>query len=810
MSLFGTKAETLEHFRPLLTRATIPDLLYFTVREYHAAGCDILARIRQRFGEGLLAVRSSAFHEDGAAQSLAGAFHSCLNVDGSDPAAVRAAIEAVIAHYRGDPRDQVLVQPMLQDVALSGVIMTYDLQGGAPYYILNYDDESGQTDRITGGTGVNKTVMVYRGYDPAHVESPRVAAMLAVAQELEALSGGSEPLDIEFAQTRDGAFYVLQARRITVQQNWNRQAQAAVTEAIPQVALFFAERARSRPDLYGDRTILGQMPDWNPAEIIGTQPRPLAVSLYRRLVTDRTWQIARERMGYRVFPPQTLMIVLANQPYIDVRNSFNSFLPADLDAATGHTLVNAWLDRLHAHPEFHDKVEFQIAQTALDFTFDQDFAARYEGVLSIVQRDQYREALQQLTRKNVSLASEGSLCQALAQVQTLECRQSQPFVHEHLSPLQYAAALLEECVPLGTLPFAIIARHAFIAEALMRSAVARGALAPERLDAFKRSLVTVAGELARDFYAVMTGSSAQKTFLACYGHLRPGTYDILSLRYDQRPDLFHTTHLPPAHTTPEPFLLSATEKAELEALIAEAGMEPLSPQTLLDYAARAIVQRERAKFLFTRHLSNALESIACWGEALGLTRDDLSYLTLDDILDTLHAPILHDRAATLRQQAESRRHIAEMTRGIRLGYILRDARDIDVVPLHRNAPNFVTTRAIAGQTVLLDGRMNNRMDLFHKIVCIENADPGFDWVFTRGIAGLISKFGGANSHMTIRCAELNLPAAIGVGEQTFERLVQAGCVELDCGAKSVRPATGAPVMDAVLSAPFPVPTRRAA
>ena len=67
-----------------------------------------------------------------------------------------------------------------------------------------------------------------------------------------------------------------------------------------------------------------------------------------------------------------------------------------------------------------------------------------------------------------------------------------------------------------------------------------------------------------------------------------------------------------------------------------------------------------------------------------------------------------------------------------------------------------------------------------RIVIIERADPGFDWIFTQNIAGLVTKFGGANSHMAIRCAELNLPAAIGCGEQIFDRLLKASAIELDC------------------------------
>jgi len=63
------------------------------------------------------------------------------------------------------------------------------------------------------------------------------------------------------------------------------------------------------------------------------------------------------------------------------------------------------------------------------------------------------------------------------------------------------------------------------------------------------------------------------------------------------------------------------------------------------------------------------------------------------------------------------------------------------------------------------------------IICIESADPGFDWLFSRGIVGLITKFGGSNSHMGIRCAEFSIPAPIGCGKYLFDRLVSAKLIE---------------------------------
>ena len=45
---------------------------------------------------------------------------------------------------------------------------------------------------------------------------------------------------------------------------------------------------------------------------------------------------------------------------------------------------------------------------------------------------------------------------------------------------------------------------------------------------------------------------------------------------------------------------------------------------------------------------------------------------------------------------------------------------------------------------------------------------------------LITKYGGANSHMTIRCNELNIPAAIGCGKTLFSKLKLSNKVNLNC------------------------------
>ena len=61
---------------------------------------------------------------------------------------------------------------------------------------------------------------------------------------------------------------------------------------------------------------------------------------------------------------------------------------------------------------------------------------------------------------------------------------------------------------------------------------------------------------------------------------------------------------------------------------------------------------------------------------------------------------------------------------------------------------------VEAPTVGGDGALD--ADVTGRIVLIPSADPGYDWLLARGIAGLITMFGGANSHMAVRAAECTI------------------------------------------------------
>ncbi len=818
--VFGTKGETLQRLRPLLQEARVGDGMVVRVGQWQADPAGVTRALTERFGEGALAVRSSALREDAAQASHAGHYRTVLGVAADDADAIRDAVETVVASLDrdgGGEADQILVQPCLQDVVMGGVMMTRDLDTGADYTVVHYDEGSGRTDAVTSGVAaVTRTVLVYRGAVRPRVDA-RVGCLLRAAGELESITG-SDALDVEFAFTADGTLHVLQVRPIAASARWapvDRQAHGAELAAVRDLV---RRRMRPRPGLLGGSTVFGQMPDWNPAEVIGAFPAPLARSLYEALITDRAWRVARTALGYRDAVGHRLMVTLADRPYVDVRCSANTLLPAGLDPACGTRVIDAGLALLRARPQLHDKIEFEVFPTCLDAGYGASAVRLREHGLLESDVAPLRAALRTLTADLLHSWRE-RVAALLAAVERLAPRCDDLLRHAR-DPLDHPmalATLLESTVRDGTIPFAALARYAFIATALLRSLRDRGALPAQQLDLYLGGIHTVSAQLLDDLDALRAGRVERGAFLARYGHLRPGSYDILSPRYDQAFDTyFPGLEVPsqgdgsPSSASPgdaptahaggaadgrassaarlgqDALALPARTLAEIDRVLAELELDVPATE-LLDFARASLGAREHAKFAFTRNLSWALELIAQWGERLGFSREDVALLEVDDILAVAQrsAPA-HGADHLARRIADARLHRAVTSR-VLLPPLITGEDDLEVVVLPAGRPNFVTGERVQAAAVALDPHGGDPgLDLRGKIAVIEGADPGYDWIFGRGIAGLVTCYGGANSHMTVRCAELGLPAAIGCGEAHYARLVRARGIELDCGAEVVR------------------------
>ncbi len=767
--LFSSKAATLDILRRKVRSATVLPLARLPVGVYRRNPRAAIALLmREPWANDTMAVRSSAAGEDSAESSQAGRYESVLGVEG--PAALKVAIETVIASYGGDhPAHEVLIQPMLKNVVASGVAFSVDPNTASPYAVVSIADNA-DTRIVTGGHSDDlQTVLVSR--HAPNIADTRIARIVALLTEVEKLTA-TPAVDVEFAFDRDGTLYLFQARPLVVGKPsalTDSEHKATLTRIADQIE----RKCAPHPFLRGRRTLFGVMPDWNPAEMIGLRPRPLALSLYRELITDEIWAYQRHNYGYRNLRSFPLLHDFFGVPFIDVRVSFNSFIPADIPDALAEKLANHYLDALAGRPALHDKVEFEIIFSCYTLDLPQRLSVLGDAGFSADEIATLADSLRRLT--NGIINSDGLWLKDAAKLDVLSERYA-TVCKELNDPVSRIHWLLEDGKRYGTLPFAGLARAGFIAVQTLRSLVAVGALSEADYHGFLGSLETVSSQMARDF-----ATYGRDAFLGRYGHLRPGTYDIRSPRYDADPDLYFdwsSATRSASDTTHAPFALTLPQMNRINVLLEEHGLKH-DVVGLFNFLKAAIEGRERAKFLFTRNLSDVLECLVALGARYGLSREDLSYVNIGAVR-SLYATS-EDPQATLLRAIEDGRKRHSVTCAIALPQLISSPRDAWFVQAESVEPNFITQQAVRAAVV----RHEDRDALRGAIVMIPSADPGFDWLFSHGIGGLVTAYGGANSHMAIRAGELRIPAVIGVGEALFERWSRCRSLHIDCANKKV-------------------------
>ena len=145
----GTKAETLKLLYGQLEGAKVLQQYSFIVADWERCKDAIVSEIYSLPWKYKLIVRSSALNEDTSSGSQAGKYESVGNI--SNETEFAAAVETVIDSYdEVNALNQVLMQPMLENVTICGVAFTLDPNNLGNYYVINYDD-TGSTSAVTAG-----------------------------------------------------------------------------------------------------------------------------------------------------------------------------------------------------------------------------------------------------------------------------------------------------------------------------------------------------------------------------------------------------------------------------------------------------------------------------------------------------------------------------------------------------------------------------------------------------------------------------------------------------------------------------------
>ncbi|HIP11797.1 MAG TPA: hypothetical protein EYG73_03660, partial [Arcobacter sp.] len=764
-----SKAKTLEDLQPIVKYSKVLDVFRFFATDYLEKKEVILKQLKDKFDTNLI-IRSSSSNEDNLQTSNAGGFDSVLDVNINLIEDIDNAINQVILSY-GDglnSKDEVFIQPMLTNVNMSGVIFTADMDTLSSYYIVNYD-ESGSTCSVTSGESNNlKTFISLK--ENKMVENKKLKELIKATKECEEIFN-NKFLDIEFAFSGD-ELYILQVRAIVIQ-NKEDLSSIDLSKSLNKLERKIEKLNAPHPNLLGDRTIFGVMPDWNPAEIIGIRPKRLALSLYKELITDETWAYQRDNYGYRNLRSHPLLVSFLGVPFIDVRISFNSFMPKTFDDKIATKLVNHYLDELSKNINHHDKVEFEIIYSCYYFGLENRLLKLKEFGFDDTELDNMKLSLLNLTNNIIDI-KDGLYKKDLVKVALLKDK-FDDVVNSDLSLIDKIYWLIKDVKRYGTLPFAGVARAGFIAVQILKSLVDEKIITSKDYDTFLNSLNTVSKQLSTDI-----NNLPKSDFLDTYGHLRPGTYDILSSRYDEAYDTYFTNVSTTVDENINIFEFSQEQKENIEKLILKNGLKT-NFDDLMIFIKESIEGRESVKFVFTKHLSQILKYIEEFGKRFDFDKNELAFLDIQEIIN-LYATLDHrDVKDILKSDIEKNKEFYQYTKAIKLPSVIVNEADIYNFFLEDNEANFITLKRI--KSIIIKEEDISSNDLKNKIICIASADPGYDYLFSKNIGGLITCYGGANSHMAIRCAEMGIPAVIGCGENNFLKYSSSKTIEIDASNK---------------------------
>ena len=777
-NIFTAKADTLGFLQEKITKSKIEQIFNFTTEDWERNPLNILNNITTLFNGSLVIVRSSAVSEDTIEKSEAGTFASVLNVISTSRTKLKKAIQTVINSYekkgKSNRNNQILIQKQTTNVKTSGVLFTKTPDTEAPYYIINFGDGK-STDSVTKGL-IGDTIKIFRKTSIKEIPNKWKNLIISI-REIEQILG-TDFLDIEFAIT-DSNIVIFQVRPLTTGKKPHASnIEKKIFRLIEKNKKKYRALSRSAK-LKNNKLIFSDMADWNPAEIIGNRPHNLDYSLYDYLVMRGSWLEGRLILGYQKISTPLLMRKFGNKPYIDVRISFNSLIPENCNKNIRKKLMNFYVRKFIEKPFLHDKVEFEILFTCYDTSLDsrlkelENFGFTKLEIKNL--KESFREFTNNLIRDFPKLTNKfNKSYEKLARNREkciLELANSRKNYYDYLLASQ---KLLFDCRKYGVIPFSAVARIAFVGTAILRGLKSNSSLKPEIFDHFLTSINTPLSEFKEEIGKLVDGKISKKYFLEKYGHLRPGTYDITIPRYDKNQDYLKNIKFSP---NKKPKKISKINEKKINKILEKHQLK-FKQVTFVEFIRQSVTQREKLKFEFTKNLSEALEYIATAGKKLGFSREEMSNLEFNDIMQ-FSTKNRQQLASTWKKKSDRKNTVRKLNEYFMLSSIIFSEDDFQVIRSYVTKPNFITKKQITANVSILNLK-NKIPDIENKIVIIENADPGYDWIFAKNPVGLITKYGGVASHMAIRCAEIGLPAAIGCGEMLYDKLIQSSKIGLDC------------------------------
>ena len=760
MKSLPNKIKNLNHINSLVK---IPKYLYFNFGSFLKNKDKIISEIQKKLKNKII-VRSASFNEDNNT-SNAGKFLSIPNINLEDYKKIESSITLVFKSYGKNQKNHyVLVQEYIQNAEKVGVIFTADPRNGSPFRTINFND-SNHTELITSGKSNGKIIYYFK-----HVSKSKLPKKVQYIETLIKKLEAKFPkifLDIEFLILKK-SIYVLQVRKLNTKKNPFIDFKKSLNDLAKKITKMTTEKSH----LIGEDRYFSTMTDWNPAEIIGLKPKPLAISLYQSLITNEVWAESRVSLGYKDVTKIPLLYSFLGTPYIDLKTDINSFLISNLSDEIQTKLLKFYFKKFKQSPHFfYDKIESNLVINCISLDKNK--------YIEILKNSQLKKRDREIVIKKYTDLTVNLIFKLEENINKYKHGESlfKKLKTTKNSTINKIYLIHNICKNYGTLPFANLARMGFVAVEFLNSFENLKIISSGEKKHFLETIKSVSFEMSKDL------SKSKSKFLNKYGHLRPNTYEISTPSYLENYKNYFKK-IKPITKRPKKFIFSNIQKNKINKLLKNNDFKKINANLLINFIENSIYERESSKLFFTKIVDELFNQLKNLFKRIGLKEKDLQYLNIKKILDLYEQYSHEDIIKDLKKDILTNKETYNFNQNFNLPNIILNKDDIYMFEEEKASPTFVTKKIISSKFININ-KMTKKLNLDDKIVCIENADPGYDFIFNYKINGLITAFGGPNSHMSIRCNEFSLPAAIGIGEKKFQQLVKNNSLYLNCEKKMI-------------------------
>ena len=752
------KIKNLNH---IYSFCLVPKYFYFNYKKFKNDKIFILNEIKKKFEDKII-IRSASPNEDGN-NSNAGKFLSVANIKSNDTKKVECSIYDVFKSYGTNYKSQyILIQTYISNAQKVGVIFSVDPKNGSPFRTINFND-SNHTELITSGKSNGQIIYYFK--DISKYKFPKkILNIENLIRKIE-LKFSNIPLDIEFL-IKKKKIYILQVRKLITKKPPKILFQKSLNDLEKKLSKMRSENSH----LLGSDRIFSTMTDWNPAEIIGLKPKPMALSLYQSLITNEIWSESRVSLGYKDVTKMPLLYSFLGTPYIDLKTDLNSFLISNLSDEIQSKLLNFYFRKFKKYPYYYyDKIESKLVINCISLN-----VKKYKRILSTsaLSTKQLNEVIKKYTNLTVNLIHK--LNDNIEKYNYGE-KIFNKIKYSKNSTINKIYLLHNICKNYGTLPFANLARMAFVAVEFLTSFVDLKIITINEKKVFLETIQSISFEMSKDLL------KSKSKFIKKFGHLRPNTYEISTPNYKDNFKIYFQNPKPTLNR-PKKFTFNNQQKNKINYFLKKNKFVNCDADLLINFIENAIYQRENSKLFFTKIINEIFNQLKILSKRIKLNENDLQYLNIDKILELYEKFSHEDIINELKKNIHTNKKIYSFNKSFNLPNIILKKNDIYIFEEEQASATFITDKTISSSFLNLTS-LKKKFNLDDKIICIKNADPGYDFIFNYKINGLITAFGGPNSHMSIRCNEYSIPAAIGVGEKKFQQLLKHRNLYLNCKKK---------------------------